>query len=872
MKEKQIPSSENVKNSSTLKLPEKNAPIIHESLGCQLYDVTGNIHLPQLERLQPLCATHDGSAKDLFEGQNPSITKREMDFYYGGHTGVVSPPPSNFFGPRRRKPISSKLGLPKHSSQKCVGMACNETICRVTEGADPQCLLQSSTANHPNSDGCLIGGVQRPTSDVLQGSAVRHAQSSSGLMPFAGGTVAVGDDAKIGVVPDVCHEVPSEKRKRCRDEMLPKHRTQITSDDGAHIVAQPSDSYTDAVQPPKRTRRRGQPCINNDACHSASTTQALATNACSVIQPSSSQGTQNVVEPQKRSRRRKQPSASDVGHHSPTNTQASASHACSVTEPSDSHIVADVAQPRKRIRRTPQASTQSTNNIAETSTSHAPPEMANPHANQSATQPQKRNARTRRSSTRRPNDHSQNISEGSTSHTLENTSPTYEDLGDCTECCNYCNAAFWRGERLAGRSYSTHVSHYHLCCGNDSPPLDPEVVQGLIHFLDAHNELVQMFRTARDKFAQADVPTFKIRLYSGEGPRDSPPLDPEVVQGLIHFLDAHNELVQMFRTARDKFAQADVPTFKIRLYSGEGPRGYELSSSNSLGAIVFDRGPESELNYDVVLEYRDGPVKRISKIHKSYMSLQFPLIFIYGQPGFHTKLMLRTANPDDEPKRVSMNAFYTYQLHPRHDNTSPTYEDLGDCTECCNYCNATFWRGERLADSPPLDPEVVQGLIHFLDAHNELVQMFRTARDKCAQADVPEFKIRLYSGEGPRGYELPSSNSLGAIVFYRGPESELNYDVVLEYRDGPVKRISKIHKSYMSLQFPLIFIYGQPGFHTKLMLRTANPDDEPKRNETADIINSKVLDMVDAQWRKIPRLWCSFHVKAKLWKLQVYRR
>ncbi|PWA87267.1 DNA helicase Pif1-like protein [Artemisia annua] len=189
------------------------------------------------------------------------------------------------------------------------------------------------------------------------------------------------------------------------------------------------------------------------------------------------------------------------------------------------------------------------------------------------------------------------ISEGSTSYAPDNTSPAYDDLGDCTECCNYCNAAFWRGERLAGHAYGSHVSHYHFCCGNDSPPLDPEIVQGL-----------------------------------------------------IHFLDAHNELVQIFRTARDKCAGADVPEFKIRLYSGEGPRGYELPSSNSLGAIVFDRGPESESNYDVVLEYRNGLVKRISKIHKSYMSLQFPLIFIYGQPGFHTKLMLRTANPDDEPK------------------------------------------------------------------------------------------------------------------------------------------------------------------------------------------------------------------------------
>ncbi|PWA59603.1 DNA helicase Pif1-like protein [Artemisia annua] len=193
------------------------------------------------------------------------------------------------------------------------------------------------------------------------------------------------------------------------------------------------------------------------------------------------------------------------------------------------------------------------------------------------------------------------VEEGSSFHTAQGATPTYDDLGDCSERCPYCGAAYWFGERLMSKNFQNGPPQYRLCCGGDL---------------------------------------------------NGPELDPEIVQGLIHFLDTHNELVQLFRTARDKCAQHDVPEFKVRLYSGERPRGYELPASQTLGAIVFDSGPESESNYDVILEYRDGVVKRISKIHKSYMSLQFPLIFIYGQPGYHTKLMLRTADPNDEPKRL----------------------------------------------------------------------------------------------------------------------------------------------------------------------------------------------------------------------------
>ncbi|PWA90670.1 helitron helicase-like domain-containing protein [Artemisia annua] len=201
-----------------------------------------------------------------------------------------------------------------------------------------------------------------------------------------------------------------------------------------------------------------------------------------------------------------------------------------------------------------------------------------------------------------------------------------------------------------------------------------------------------------------------------------------------------------------------------------------------------------------------------------------------------------------------------------HGGEQPSYQDIGDCVERCRYCDAMFWPGEQLAanevrnrmnhfedsDGRPLDEEIVQGLIEFLDAHNELVQLFRTARDKCADAEVPDFKVRLFNAKGSRNYELPTSDAIGAIVFDSGPTSEADYDVIIEYRDAPPKRINKLHQSYMSLQFPLIFIYGQPGYHTKLMLRSADPNEKMRRMEDTAIQTieyppeDKAVDGVDA--------------------------
>ncbi|GKA99356.1 hypothetical protein Tco_0827293 [Tanacetum coccineum] len=132
--------------------------------------------------------------------------------------------------------------------------------------------------------------------------------------------------------------------------------------------------------------------------------------------------------------------------------------------------------------------------------------------------------------------------------------------------------------------------------------------------------------------------------------------------------------------------------------------------------------------------------------------------------------------------------------------TSYTYTDFGDSDQSCRHCGASFWmRHFGGIHNSDLDPQMVEGLIYFLDAYNELVQLFKTARDKCRELDIPEFKIRLYNGEGVRGYEFPTSNTLGEMVFESGITSNTNFDIIIQHKDGPPQRLNKFHPSYMSL-------------------------------------------------------------------------
>ncbi|PWA84212.1 helitron helicase-like domain-containing protein [Artemisia annua] len=136
---------------------------------------------------------------------------------------------------------------------------------------------------------------------------------------------------------------------------------------------------------------------------------------------------------------------------------------------------------------------------------------------------------------------------------------------------------------------------------------------------------------------------------------------------LIQILDEHNELVQVFRTARDKLNEENVPEFKIQLYNVADAQQYQLPSSGTLGAIVFQTDANSQTDYDIVIKYKDRQPKRINKLHSSYMSLQFPLLFVYGQPGYTTKMTLKGVGSSKKRKKLSMNMYYKYQVHERFD-------------------------------------------------------------------------------------------------------------------------------------------------------------------------------------------------------------
>ncbi|PWA91408.1 hypothetical protein CTI12_AA080820 [Artemisia annua] len=100
----------------------------------------------------------------------------------------------------------------------------------------------------------------------------------------------------------------------------------------------------------------------------------------------------------------------------------------------------------------------------------------------------------------------------------------------------------------------------------------------------------------------------------------------------------------------------------------------------------------------------------------------------------------------------------------------------GNCDQVCSHCKALFWYDERIKSGSPRFPQYHRccnnGKVS-LPANEDCpdymkLKLFRTARDKMETADIADFKLKLFGVSGSKQYDLPTGDSIGAIVFEGG--------------------------------------------------------------------------------------------------------
>lgn len=138
-------------------------------------------------------------------------------------------------------------------------------------------------------------------------------------------------------------------------------------------------------------------------------------------------------------------------------------------------------------------------------------------------------------------------------------------------------------------------------------------------------------------------------------------------------LDEHNSLAKAFRMARDRFSTEQTGNIRLKLIGRRGKDGrtYNLPSASEVAALIVGDIDSSHEDRDVIVETQNGNLKRINELHPSYLGLQYPLLFPYGEDGYRTDIPHRSTTDGVKSKRskLTMREFFAYRIQDRVDES-----------------------------------------------------------------------------------------------------------------------------------------------------------------------------------------------------------
>jgi len=186
-------------------------------------------------------------------------------------------------------------------------------------------------------------------------------------------------------------------------------------------------------------------------------------------------------------------------------------------------------------------------------------------------------------------------------------------------------------------------------------------------------------------------------------------------------LNEHNSLVKAFRYARERLEQEGDKKVTLRLLGCNTRHDvqYNLATSGEIAAIIVGDYSVDEYTYDVLVHDKDHGLKCVSCLHPCYMALQYPLLFPYGDHGYHLGIRYSDANEEGITcKYVTMLEFGRFHMHYRLNEANPftCYGRLSDQIIVDFYSTVEGSRLKFIADhQKELRYESVQGIADAID-------------------------------------------------------------------------------------------------------------------------------------------------------------
>ncbi|CAN7099598.1 unnamed protein product [Brassica rapa subsp. narinosa] len=198
--------------------------------------------------------------------------------------------------------------------------------------------------------------------------------------------------------------------------------------------------------------------------------------------------------------------------------------------------------------------------------------------------------------------------------------------------------------------------NYHLLGAGITPPEGSEPKFGQLYIVDTENEVEN-----RTKCLSLGKRPFQVKK------KDH--LRKDIIETLMKMLNEVNPYVKKFRSARDRFNTDPENSFHMRIVSErlKDGRTYNTPTASEVVALIPGDFSLDMDRRDIVLQKNSGKLLRINEIHASYLALQYPLLFTYGEDEFRLGIKKGATEKTKKQKKpnISMRQWFAFRLHER---------------------------------------------------------------------------------------------------------------------------------------------------------------------------------------------------------------
>src|SRR3989337_514772 len=119
---------------------------------------------------------------------------------------------------------------------------------------------------------------------------------------------------------------------------------------------------------------------------------------------------------------------------------------------------------------------------------------------------------------------------------------------------------------------------------------------------------------------------------------------------------------------------------------------------------------------------------------------------------------------------------------------------------------------------PRLNRNMLQILQNELHSINPFVKTFTNAGNRARQESISDMSLIIHNthGKDMRRYNQPTASEVAVIMSDFNQVPELR-DIIIKTHEDELKHISELNGAYDPLQYPLLFPYGEYGWHDNIL-------------------------------------------------------